>query len=75
MVRVVVEPDLRQPVTEAPLARVEVAVRIPGAGSVRPFAVTRRGRVRDSTGRGLDDQRRVRPLRTQAVPSSSQKAS
>ena len=59
VVRVVAEPDLRQPVAEAPLPRVEVEVRVPGAGPVRPLVVARRGRVGDSAVRRVDDQRRA----------------
>ena len=59
VVRILAEPDLRQPVTEAPLARIEVDVRVPGAGSVRPLVVAGRGQVGDSTGRRIDDQRRA----------------
>ena len=42
VVRVVAEPDLREPVTEAPLGRVEVEVRVPGTGPVRLFVLARR---------------------------------
>jgi len=59
VVRVVAEPDLRQPVAEAALAGVEVQKGVPGTGNVRTLVVTRGGGIRNPAVRRVDNQRRA----------------